>query len=322
MNSEKLKLYQPDVVRLIENSYHRERLFHTYLFHGTKGSLKKEAALYLTSLILCDKHLACETCSACKHIRDGNSTNVFIISPEGESIKKEQILQLEHEFSLKSDQKRIFIIEHIDKATPASANSLLKFLEEANEHCYGILLTENLNRVLPTIQSRSQIVSFLPVSKKILLDKLVEHGIENETALIIATLTKDVEEALDLINDKMIIQIIELVKKIGVALEVSENEPILLMATEGKFLTGETNKQYHHYFIDMLITLQNDKVKYLLKDVRELTFKKLLLENPPSLTQTQEIKILEIIMAVKQKMHYYINMDLAYLQMLIEIARC
>ena len=70
--------------------------------------------------------------------------------------------QLEKEFTLSNIEEgtRVFIINDIDKATAAAANSLLKFLEEMNDGCYGILLTENLSNVLNTIKSRSQIVSF------------------------------------------------------------------------------------------------------------------------------------------------------------------
>ena len=136
-------------MKLINNSFNNDRLVQTYLFHGDKGTLKMDAALYLASLILCEAGGNCGVCDQCKIIERLTNPNVFIVSPDGDSIKKEQIDNLEHEFSLTSDSKRIFIIKDIDKATLASSNSLLKFLESLNENSYGVLLTENINLVIP-----------------------------------------------------------------------------------------------------------------------------------------------------------------------------
>ena len=45
---------QKAVVRLIKNSFDHNRLFHTYLFTGPRGSLKMDGAIYLASLVLCE----------------------------------------------------------------------------------------------------------------------------------------------------------------------------------------------------------------------------------------------------------------------------
>ena len=92
---------QKTVVRLLRNSFDNDRLFHTYLFSGPRGSLTLDAAIYLASLILCDKGGACGSCEECVNIDKWSNEHLFIVSPDGDSIKKEQIEALEHEFGYK-----------------------------------------------------------------------------------------------------------------------------------------------------------------------------------------------------------------------------
>jgi len=55
---------------------------------------------------------------------------------------------------------RIFIIDPADRLNEYSANSLLKILEEAPQRAVFMLLAENLERILPTVRSRSELVAF------------------------------------------------------------------------------------------------------------------------------------------------------------------
>ena len=182
---------QKTVVRLLKNSFDNDRLFHIYLFSGPRGSLKMDAAIYLASLVLCNNGGACGSCEECINIDKWSNEHLFIVSPDGDSIKKEQIENLEHEFGYKSDHTRVFIIQQIDKATLTAANTLLKFLEDLPNNCFGIILTENINKVLPTIKSRSQIVSFLPIPSDVVKDELIQKGIEVEKAHIISKITNN-----------------------------------------------------------------------------------------------------------------------------------
>ena len=84
------------------------------------------------------------------------------IYPDGQYIKKEQLDELQKNFSTKALESnyRIYIIYDADKLNTAAANSLLKFLEEPEEGILAILLTNNVNKVLKTISSRCQILNF------------------------------------------------------------------------------------------------------------------------------------------------------------------
>ena len=308
---------QPQVVKLINNSFQNNHLVNTYLFYGEKGTLKMDAALYFASLVLCEAGGACGVCEQCKRIEQLTNPNIFIISPEQDTIKKEQIDSLEHEFALSSDYKRVFIIKDIDKATLSASNSLLKFLESLNEGDYGILLSENINLVLPTIKSRSVLVHFLPKAKQLISKELINRGIIEDNSRAIATITNNSSEAMNMAKDKMFNQILDLVKKIGVDIEDENKDITLELVTEGNFLK-QLEKKYHMYFLDLLVNIQSDKVKKQLC-MDNLVFSDTLEFCQLTLSRKQEVKILEIILNYKEKLKYNINVDLMYTSMLIEI---
>ena len=201
MDFSNLFMNQSEIVNMINKSFKNDRLSQVYLFHGEKGTLKMDAALYIASLVLCEAGGNCGICSQCKKIEKLVNPNIFIISPDGDTIKKEQVDNLEHEFALTSDYKRIFIIKDIDKATPAASNSLLKFLESLNDNSYGILTTENINLVLPTIKSRSISVHFTPKSSMTISNELIKRGVEADLSRAISRLTHNTSEALEMSKD-------------------------------------------------------------------------------------------------------------------------
>ena len=89
-------------------------------------------------------------------------TELKIVVPSGNFIKKEQLLELQSQTTNKPvEGKRIvYIIKNCEKLNSSSANSILKFLEEPEQDIIAILLTDNINMVMPTIKSRCQILNF------------------------------------------------------------------------------------------------------------------------------------------------------------------
>ncbi len=99
--------------------------------------------------------------SIIKLIDSGNYPDIMVIEPEGNVIKKSQLLDLQKEFSNKSllENKRIYIIKNCEKLNLASANTILKFLEEPEEDIIAFLLTNNRYKIIDTIVSRCQILN-------------------------------------------------------------------------------------------------------------------------------------------------------------------
>ena len=92
---------QPKVLKLINNSFKKNRLVHTYLFVGAKGTAKLEAAYYFAQKLLCtEKDAPCMKCDNCKKVIDEVHPSIFYLDPSNEMITIEQVEGLEREFAL------------------------------------------------------------------------------------------------------------------------------------------------------------------------------------------------------------------------------
>lgn len=318
MDFSNLLANQPIVAKLLKNSFEQKRLFHTYLFTGPRGSLKMDASVYLASLVLCKNGGSCGECEECQKIDKWANEHLFIVSPNGDTIKKEQIEALEHEFAYTSESSRVFIIQNIDKATLTASNTLLKFLEELPDNCYGILLTENINKVIPTIKSRSQIVSFLPISSELVTSDLLSKGVDQEKAQIISKLTNNVSLGNRYSKDKDLDKAIDLVKSINESFE-ENNNGYLGFVKNGQFLMN-LDRDKNRIFLDLLVIIQDDKINYLLNRKEKMIFSSLEYTNI-NLTKDLEVSILETILKFRERIDSNANIDMIYTQMFVEIGR-
>lgn len=224
---------QPIVYRILKNAVIKNRNSHAYLFE-TKGYPRQmDIALAFAKFLLCPNHLTnlkdCGNCTQCQRIDDGNFTELKIIEPDGLWIKKEQLEELQEEFSKKSVEanKKIYIINHAEKLNTAAANSILKFLEEPEENIIAILFTDNLYQLLNTIVSRCQIISFGKMQMKEMLD---HYHTENETLFRIGSILMDNEVSLqNYIQDEKNVEKIEKIIKFVDYYEKHGKEVLLYM---------------------------------------------------------------------------------------------
>src|SRR5690606_10191162 len=160
----------------------------------------------------------CLDCNACKRIDSRNHPDVHWIEPEGQSIKIEQIRNLQKEFTysgLESDQK-VYMIKGAETLTANAANRILKFLEEPSQKTTAIMLTENSQSILPTIRSRCQNIDLQPLNARKFQEKLVESGLNEASAKLMSALTNNLDEAMEWSQDewfaearKLVVQLVE-----------------------------------------------------------------------------------------------------------------
>lgn len=102
----------------------------------------------------------CNKCFLCHLIDIESLPSLRIINPDGNFIKKEQILELRTFFSKESQftKESIYIILNAEKMNKESANTMLKFLEEPSGNIIGFFITNQKENVISTIQSRCQII--------------------------------------------------------------------------------------------------------------------------------------------------------------------
>lgn len=146
---------------IMMNAINNNKLSHAYLFDSNGNSDVMNIVLSFVKIIICmDKKSDEEILNICNRIDNGNYIDVKIIEPDGLWIKKEQLLDLQSEFSKSAIEgsKKIYIIKSADKMNIQTANSILKFLEEPVDDIIAILIVDNINLVIPTIISRCQII--------------------------------------------------------------------------------------------------------------------------------------------------------------------
>jgi DNA polymerase-3 subunit delta' len=104
---------------------------------------------------------ACGRCLSCRLIQEGNHPDVRVVSPDGLSIKIDQVRGIQHDMSYKPRYDkgfRITVLENAEKMTQEAQNSFLKLLEEPPKNVVFILVTGNPQGLLPTVRSRCQLI--------------------------------------------------------------------------------------------------------------------------------------------------------------------
>ena len=186
---------QPAVYRILNNALKSDGLSHCYLFAGPRGTGKKQAAFLLAQSLVCEQAdpFGCEECVSCRRITD-NSYADLVYLDGSRTIKTEAVEKLQKQFrqtALEKAGRKIFIITDCENMTAKAANSLLKFIEEPAGEMTGIFTTTAPNRVLPTILSRCQTISFRPLARDDFLETARQEGIDEMNAHFLSSLVSE-----------------------------------------------------------------------------------------------------------------------------------
>lgn len=274
---DQLEELQPAVLKMLKNSLLKDRVAHAYLLEGIRGTGKKEIALLITKALFCDSLIEgfkpCETCNNCRRINSGNHPDVHKVEPDGLSIKKQQIQDLQEEFSKKGveSSRKVYMISDADKMSVSAANSLLKFLEEPSSQTTAFLLTEQPQQLLPTILSRCQILSFKPLSPHAMIQQLTENGVNPMKAPLLAQLTNSLDEAYELNVDDWFAQAQKIVLKLY---EVLKKNPLEAMVTlQGDWFSHFKEKEQINRGLDLLLLIFKDLLYIQLDKQEQIVFK-------------------------------------------------
>lgn len=173
------------------------RLPGALLFTGEEGVGKKLFALEVARALNCRSpkdYEACGVCPSCKRIvklnypqRDDaeewtqiiwtDHPDVGLVVAPRRVLRVEQMRQIEKEANFRpfEGKARVFLIDEAEKLNDASANALLKVLEEPPKTSHLILITARPAMLLPTILSRCQMIRFSPLTP----DEIESHLVKN-----------------------------------------------------------------------------------------------------------------------------------------------
>lgn len=161
----------------INKSVEENHISHSYLFIGITGIGKTLFAKEFARKILCIEQEKEENCISCIKLNSQNHPDYCQIEPENNTIKIEQIRNMQEKISEKpiTSKRKVYLIINSEAMTKEAQNCLLKTLEEPPEYACIILTSNNESKLLNTIKSRCMKIYFDKIE-----EKEIEYYIKNE----------------------------------------------------------------------------------------------------------------------------------------------
>lgn len=152
---------------------HREGgrgLGHAYILSGARGSGVHTLAGQLAAAMVCQEPgetRPCGVCAPCRKAAAGIHPDIVTVAgPEGKPISVDQVRALRTDAHIRPNEaaRKVYLLERADRMNPSAQNAMLKLLEEGPAYAVFLLLAENGGALLPTIRSRCESLSLIPVS--------------------------------------------------------------------------------------------------------------------------------------------------------------
>ena len=140
----------------LTQSLGRGRISHFYLISGPEGSGKHTLARLLTAAILCQSQdRPCGRCAACRKVLEGNHPDVITVDdPEHKTVAVRIVREAREDVFIRPNEADYKIYLFPQELGIEGQNALLKILEEPPKYGVFILMTDNPDKLLPTVRSR------------------------------------------------------------------------------------------------------------------------------------------------------------------------
>ena len=275
---------QEQIKEHLTNALSSGKISHAYIINGEKSSGKEFIARVFAMALQCEKEGVepCQECHSCKQALSDNHPDIIrVMHEKPNTISVDDIrAQVNNDVGIKpySSAHKVYIVNEAEKMTVQAQNAILKTLEEPPEYAVILLLTANVNSLLPTILSRCVVLNMKPVAdelvKKYLMEQLQVPDYKAEVCVSFArgnigkakslAASEDFEnvktEALSLlkyIRDMELNEIIAAVKKINeYKLEVSDYLDICAIWYRDLLLFKATNDVNHLVFREEIQALR------------------------------------------------------------------
>ncbi len=163
------------IIAQLSSALKNKKISHAYIFNGADGTGKNMLAKAFAKALQCEAGYgdACDMCASCHQTDTGNQPDIkWVTHEKGKSIGVDDIrLQLNSDIAVKpySSKYKIYIVDEAEKMTAGAQNALLKTIEEPPAYGIIMLLTNNIDALLPTIRSRCVTLNMKPAT----FDKVV-----------------------------------------------------------------------------------------------------------------------------------------------------
>ena len=194
---------QDHLLAQLEASLKQGRPAHAYLLVGPPNVGKMTLAINLAQAVNCLEGLGvpCGICAQCARIAQGHHADLRVVSvnmaddedSNRTAIGIDDVRDILRQVYLKPYEGAfsVVIIDGAELMSEEAANALLKTLEEPPPQVLMLLLTADEEALLPTIRSRCRRLQLFPLSKHLIVDKLInEYQAQPEDAEMLARLSR------------------------------------------------------------------------------------------------------------------------------------
>ena len=189
---------QEHITEILKSELASGKIFHAYLFTGTRGTGKTSCAKILAKAVNClslkDGDPCCE-CESCRAISNGEVMDIVEIdAASNNGVDNIRTLREQVNFTPASAKYRVYIIDEVHMLTLGAFNALLKTLEEPPKHVVFVLATTEVHKLPATILSRCQRFDFKRIEQEKICERikyiasLENFTITDEAASMIATI--------------------------------------------------------------------------------------------------------------------------------------
>lgn len=202
---------QEHITETLKNQLSSGKIFHAYLFTGTRGTGKTTCAKILSRAVNCLSPIGgdpCGKCDACIAIKEGENTDIAEIdAASNNGVDDIRSLRDQINFAPANSKFRVYIIDEVHMLTENAFNALLKTLEEPPAHIIFVLATTEVHKLPATILSRCQRFDFHRIESSVIEDRL-KYVAQNEgltltdeaASLIAAAADGGMRDALSLLD--------------------------------------------------------------------------------------------------------------------------
>ena len=156
------------------SSLAKGHISHFYLISGPKGSGKHTLAKLLAEAILCESsRKPCGSCVHCRKLRSSSHPDFITVEdPEHKNVAVKIVRQIREDMFVRPNEANHKIYLFPQELGIEGQNALLKILEEPPSYGVFLLLTDNPDKLLPTVRSRCTELKLQPLEEKTIRNQL------------------------------------------------------------------------------------------------------------------------------------------------------
>lgn len=174
-----------------------DRISNAYVFEGIEGVGKKLCAKIFAQSLVCESDTPpCGECSLCIQANAGTAPDIISVIKDKDKASigvdniREQVIA-EVYLKPRNAKRKIFLINNGDELSTEAQNALLKVLEEPPSYVTFIICVTAKEKLLQTVLSRSQTITFFPVATSEVVRYLMDNcGQSEDEAQFTASLSQ------------------------------------------------------------------------------------------------------------------------------------